>query len=87
MALFKKGNPGRPKGSKNKKRLLTVEEILLKYDVNPIQKLIEIAQTTEKEEIQRDCWKEISKYTYAQKKSVEATGEAEINITGIRLID
>ena len=74
---FKKGDvkpagSGRQKGTKNKKTLLTVEQILLENDVNPIQKLIEIAlggECSYSEEI--SCWKEIAKYTYSQKKAVE----------------
>jgi len=84
MGQFKKGEPraenaGRKKGTKNKKTLLTVEEILLKYDVNPIEELIKIAQEPDvKMDIKKDCWKEVSKYTFSQKKAVE--GEVSVDL-------
>ena len=86
MALFEKGNSmskGRPKGSKNKKTLLTVEEILLKYDANPIEELINIAREPEqKADIRKDCWKEVSKYTFSQKKAVEGSIEVDLQPSG-----
>lgn len=83
--MFQKGNTlgqGRPKGSKNKSTLLSVEEILNKYEVNPIEELIKIAKETEKVEVQRDCWKEIAKYAYPALKAIEATGELTLQPEG-----
>jgi hypothetical protein len=36
---------GRKRGSKNKKTLLGADELLLKLDINPIEKLIDIAES------------------------------------------
>ena len=36
---------GRKRGSKNKKTLLAADELLLKLDINPIEKLINIAES------------------------------------------
>ena len=81
--LFQKGNPGRPKGAKGKKKLLTVEEILLKHDVNPIEELINIARDKEADlPLKKDCWKEVSKYTFSQKKAVEGSIEVDLQPSG-----
>lgn len=90
MARFEKGNTigkGRPKGSKNKATLLSVEQILLDNNVNPIQELIDIAQKTKKEEIAKDCWKEISKYSYSQKKTVESEATLEVIPTRFEIVE
>lgn len=76
----KKG--GRKKGTPNKIKLLSVEEILARENVNPIEELIKIARTTEKEDTKVTCWKEISKYTYSQKKAVESEVAVDIQPEG-----
>jgi len=46
--MFQQGHQkvgGRKKGVKNKKTLLSIEQILTEYDINPIVKLIEIAES------------------------------------------
>ena len=79
---------GRKRGSKNKKTLLGADELLLKLDINPIEKLIDIAEsdlTSIEQQIR--CWQEISKYTYPKLKSQEIYIESEINMpTKIQLI-
>jgi hypothetical protein len=39
---FEKGNPGRPKGSKNKSKVLRVEEYLEEKGLNPIVEIVEL---------------------------------------------
>jgi hypothetical protein len=79
---------GRKRGSKNKKTLLGADELLLKLDINPIEKLIDIAESGDASiEQQIRCWQEISKYTYPKLKSQEIYIESEIDIpTKIQLI-
>ena len=63
---------GRKKGTPNKVTLIKADDLLLELDVNPIQKLIEIAESDEATFDQRiNCYKEIDKYTYPRFKSQE----------------
>jgi hypothetical protein len=63
---------GRKKGTPNKVTLIKADDLLLELDVNPIQKLIEIAESDEASIDQRiNCYKEIAKYTYPRFKSQE----------------
>ena len=63
---------GRKKGTPNKITLIRADDLLLKLDMNPIQKLIEIAESDEASIDQRiNCYKEIAKYTYPRFKSQE----------------
>ena len=63
---------GRKRGSKNKKTLLAADELLLKLDINPIEKLINIAELDDTSVGQRiRCWQEIAKYTHSKLKSQE----------------
>ena len=49
-----------------------ITTLLLELDVNPIQKLIEIAESDEATLDQRiNCYEEIAKYTYPRLKSQE----------------
>ena len=73
--MFEKGHSkigGRKKGTPNKVTLIRADELLLKLDINPIQKLIEIAESDEASIDQRiNCYKEIAKYTYPRLKLQE----------------
>ena len=61
---------GRQKDALNKKTLMNAEEILTQLDINPIHKLIEIAESEEATTDQRiNCYKEIAKYTFPKLKS------------------
>ena len=61
---------GRLKGTPNKKTLIKADDLLLELDVNPIQRLIEIAESAESTIDQKiNCYKEIAKYTYPKHKS------------------
>ena len=70
---FKKGHTkigGRKKGTHNKKTLIRADELLLQLDINPIQKLIELAESDEATiDHKINCYKEIAKYTYPKFKS------------------
>ena len=53
---------GRKKGTPNKVTLIKADDLLLELEVNPIQKLIEIAESDEVSIDQRiNCYKEIAK--------------------------
>ena len=61
---------GRQKGTPNKKTLIKADDLLLELDVNPIQRLIEIAESDLTSIDQKiNCYKEIAKYTYPRLKS------------------
>ena len=63
---------GRKKGTPNKVTLIKADDLLLELDVNPIQKLIEIAESDEASIDQKiNCYKEIAKYTYPRLKLQE----------------
>jgi len=63
---------GRQKGTPNKKTLIKADGLLLELDVNPIQRLIEIAESDLSSTDQKiNCYKEIAKYTYPKLKSQE----------------
>jgi len=63
---------GRKRGTPNKITLIRADDLLLKLDINPIQKLIEIAESDEASLDQRiSCYKEIAKYTYPRLKLQE----------------
>jgi hypothetical protein len=70
---FEKGHTkigGRKKGTPNKKTLIRADELLLQLDINPIQKLIELAESDEATiDHKINCYKEIAKYTYPKFKS------------------
>jgi hypothetical protein len=73
--MFKSGHKkigGRKRGTKNKKTLLATDELLLKLNINPIEKLINIAESDDASiEQQIRCWQEVAKYTYPKFKSQE----------------
>ena len=63
---------GRQKGTPNKKTLIKADDLLLELGVNPIQRLIEIAESDLTSTDQKiNCYKEIAKYTYPKFKSQE----------------
>ena len=73
--MFEEGHSkigGRKKGTPNKVTLIRADDLLLKLDINPIQNLIEIAESDEASLDQRiNCYKEIAKYTYPRLKLQE----------------
>jgi len=73
--MFKSGHKkigGRKRGTKNKKTILATDELLLKLNINPIEKLINIAESDDASiEQQIRCWQEVAKYTYPKLKSQE----------------
>ena len=61
---------GRQKGTPNKKTLIKADDLLLELDVNPIQRLIEIAESDLTSIDQKiNCYKTIAQYTYPKFKS------------------
>jgi hypothetical protein len=70
---FKEGHTkigGRKKGTPNKKTLIRADELLLQLNINPIQKLIELAESDEATiDHKINCYKEIAKYTYPKHRS------------------
>ena len=88
---FEKGHSkigGREKGTPNKKTLVKADDLLIELNVNPIQKLIELAESSEATiDHKINCYKEISKYTYPKFKSqelrvtpIEEMGPIEIHL-------
>ena len=70
---FEKGHTkigGRKKGTPNNKTLIRADDLLLQLDINPIQRLIELAESDEATiDHKINCYKEIAKYTYPKFKS------------------
>ena len=61
---------GRKKGTPNKASLIRADDLLMELGINPIHKLIEIAESDEASLDQKiNCYKEIAKYTYPRLKS------------------
>ena len=61
---------GRQKGTPNKKTLIKADDLLLELDINPIQRLIEIAESDLTSIDQKiNCYKTIAQYTYPKFKS------------------
>jgi len=70
---------GRKKGIPNKKTLIKADDLLIELGVNPIQRLIEIAESDLTSIDQKiNCYKEIAQYTYPKFKS------QELRITSIK---
>ena len=78
---FEKGHTkigGRQKGTPNKNTLIRADELLLKLDINPVEKLIHIAESDGASiEQQIRCWQEVAKYTYPKLKSQDIYAEEE----------
>ena len=67
--MFEKGHNklgGRKKGSNNKKTLMAADAILIELNINPIEKLVEIAESSIEQKIR--CWQEVAKYSYPKPK-------------------
>ena len=87
---FQKGvprlaNAGRKKGTLNKRTVDIMERL---KDVDIVGKLLEIANTTDKEETKVTVYKELMKYVYPQRKAVEIANDVElppIKIEGIKV--
>ena len=89
--MFEQGHQkvgGRKKGVKNKKTLLSIEQILTEYDINPIVKLIEIAESEQTSIEQRiRCWQEVVKYAYPKHRAVDMRSPSNPNDITFKLID
>jgi hypothetical protein len=90
---FEKGHSkigGRERGTLNKKTMIKADELLLNLNINPIQKLIEIAESDEATiEHKIGCYKEIAKYTYPKLKSQDIHIEQNDspNVVEVRIVD
>jgi len=74
---FKKGQGGRPKGSKNK-RTVELKERLEELGADPIAVLVELMGSSEDEKIRTDCAKTLTGYLYPRLKSVELDVKADV---------
>ena len=87
--MFEEGHSkigGRKKGTPNKVTLIRADDLLLKLDINPIQKLIEIAESDEASIDQRiNCYKEIAKYSYPRLKLQELWVSPDENLKPTRI--
>ena len=90
---FKEGHTkigGRKKGTPNKKTLIRADELLLQLDINPIQKLIELAESDEATiDHKINCYKEIAKYTYPKHRSQDVRIEHQQeypNVIEVRIV-
>ena len=80
---------GRKKGTPNKASLIRADDLLMELGINPIHKLIEIAESDEASLDQKiNCYKEIAKYTYPRLKSQDLrfTSTEDNSPTIIKLI-
>ncbi len=78
---------GRQKGTPNKKTLIKADDLLLELDVNPIQRLIEIAESDLTSTDQKiNCYKEIAKYAYPKLKSQETYIEQQTECLEVRFV-
>jgi hypothetical protein len=80
---------GRKKGTPNKASLIRADDLLIELGINPIHKLIEIAESNETSLDQRiNCYKEIAKYTYPRLKSQDLrfTSQENTSPTIIELV-
>jgi len=84
---FEKGHEklgGRQKGTPNKKTLIKADDLLLELDVNPIQRLIELAESDLTSIDQKiNCYKTISQYTYPKLKAQEILVDAKPSMPAV----
>lgn len=77
---------GRQKGTPNKRTADFFEAL---GDFNPLERLVEIANTTEDESLAARVCETLLKYMYPQRKAVEVSGEVRelpvININGVKI--
>lgn len=67
---------GRVKGSRNKDRSFLFDELFTKHPkLNVLLKFIELAEKTDNEILQFNCYKELAKYTLPQLRSLELKDE------------
>ena len=74
-------NSGRKKGTPNKK---TKELMEILGSFNPAEKLMEIYNSTEDEQLKASICKDLLKYVYPQRKAVEMSGEVDMPIISIK---
>lgn len=75
MSQFIKGQPrhpgaGRQKGSKNKKKIAKVADLLAEKDINPVERILAIIPTLEPQD-QVKSWLDLLSYCEAKPKAIE----------------
>ena len=79
---------GRMKGTPNKKTLVKANDLLVELNINPIQRLVEIAESAEATTEQKiNCYKEIAKYSYSKPKAEEAYFDQEAACLTVQFIE
>ena len=69
---------GRKQGTPNKKTLIKADDLLIELDINPIKKLIEIAESDLTSIDQKiNCYKTIAQYAYPKLKAQEIFVDTE----------
>jgi hypothetical protein len=88
---FEKGHTkigGRKKGTPNNKTLIRADDLLLQLDINPIQRLIELAESDEATiDHKINCYKEIAKYTYPKFKSQDEHQQEYPDVIKVIFVD
>lgn len=74
-------NAGRKKGTPNK-RTKELQEVLGAF--NPAEKLMEIYNSTEDEQLKASICRDLLKYVYPQRKAVEMTADVDMPIISIK---
>lgn len=77
---------GRAKGTPNKiktEMIKSVEETCREVGFDPIKALIFLAARSAREDIKMQASRELLKYIQPQKRSVEITGNVDLNLQGI----
>jgi hypothetical protein len=93
MAKFEKGNPGRPKGAKNKSTLLMRDRIQVLFDDNfdQIQADLESLDAKDRLKFLTDLMPylmpKLQSTTYSQKIDLEAMDEADLDILIERIMN
>ena len=93
MAKFEKGNPGKPKGAKNKSTLIMRERILSIFDDNfdKIQEDLESLEAKDRLKFLTDLMPylmpKLQSTTYSQKIDLESMEEADLDILIERIMN
>lgn len=70
MSQFQKGNPGRRPGSKNKKKIVKVADLLAEKEINPVEKILELMPSLDPQD-QVKSWLDLLSYCQAKPRAEE----------------
>lgn len=70
MSQFQKGNPGRRPGSKNKKKIVKVADLLAEKEINPVEKILALIPSLDPQD-QVKSWLDLLSYCQSKPKAVE----------------